>query len=109
MGGHVRRRPREMSADDVLVDVGGMPRLDAAGEPVRRAQAYFDAARGVLMELGWGSEPSKEFGPRDRLDALGVDVDLVGERLRLTEAKRERYAAHAADVAAMGPQLSTRH
>ena len=73
-----------------------MPRLDEAGEPVPRAQAYFDAARCVLMELGWGSEPSKEVSPRDRLDALGVDVDLQGERLRLTEAKRERYAGAGA-------------
>ena len=51
------------------------------------------------MELGWGSEPTKEVGPRDRLDALGVDVDLQGERLRLKTAKRERYAAHADEVA----------
>ena len=39
------------------------------------------------MELGWGSEPTKEVGPRDRLDALGVDVDLEGGRMRLTEAR----------------------
>ena len=78
------------AADDELVSVGGVPRLDETGAPVRRAQAYFDAARGVLMELGWGSEPSKEVGPRDRLDALGVDVDLQGERLRLTAAYRGR-------------------
>ena len=57
------------AADDELVSVEGMPRLDEAGEPVRRAQAYFDAARGVRMELGWGSEPTIEVGPRDRLDA----------------------------------------
>ena len=59
------------TADDELVSAGGTLRLDEAGKPVRRAQAYFDAARGVLMELGWGSEPSKEVSPRDRLDALG--------------------------------------
>ena len=41
-----------VSADDELVSVGGTPRLDETGVPVRRAQAYFDAARGVLMELG---------------------------------------------------------
>jgi hypothetical protein len=86
------------SADDELVSVEGVPRLHESGAPVCRAQAYFDAARGVLMELGWGSEPSKEVGPRDRLDALGVDVDLISERLRLTEAKRERYAVHATEV-----------
>ena len=34
-----------------------------------------------------------------RIDALGVDVDLVGERLRLTDSKRERYAVHATEVA----------
>ena len=51
------------------------------------------------MELGWGSEPTKEVGPRGRLDALGVDVNLQGKRLRLTKAKRERYAAHAEEVA----------
>jgi hypothetical protein len=49
----------------------------------------------------WGSEPTKEVVPRDRLDALplGVDVNLQGERLRLTKVKRERYAAHAEKVA----------
>ena len=31
------------AADDELVGVGGTPRLDEAGEPVRRAQAYFVA------------------------------------------------------------------
>ena len=74
------------AADDELVSVEGTPRLDEAGEPVRSAQVYFDAARGVLMELGWGSEPSKEVGPRDRLDALGVDVDLQGERLHAADS-----------------------
>ena len=59
------------AADDELVSVGGVPRLDETGAPVRRAQAYFDAARGVLMELGWGSKPSKEVGPRDRLELSG--------------------------------------
>ena len=79
------------SADDELVNVEGVPRLDESGAPVRRAQAFFDAARGVLMELGWGSETNKEVSSRDRLDALGVDVDLTSERLRLTDVKpRER-------------------
>ena len=68
------------AADDELVSVGrvwGARR--ASTRPASQcatAQAYFDAARGVLMELGWGSEPSKKVSPQDRIDALGVDVDL---------------------------------
>jgi hypothetical protein len=96
------------SADDELFGADGVARLDEAGEPVGRAQAYFEAARAVLLEFGWGSEPSKEQSPRDRLDALGADVDLASGRLRLTEAKRERYAAHAEEVAA-GTQCDSVH
>jgi hypothetical protein len=88
-----------VSADDELVSASGVPRRDESGAPVRRAQAYFEAARGVLLELGWGSEPSKEREPCDRLDALGAEIDLDSGRVRLTAAKRERYAAHADDVA----------
>ena len=88
-----------VTADDELVSAAGVPRLDESGAPVHRAQAYFEAARGVLLELGWGSEPTKERAPCERLDALGADIDLASGRLRLTAAKRERYAAQAAEVA----------
>ena len=43
-----------VSTDDELVDVTGVPRLDGEGNPVGRAQAYFEAARSVLLDLSWG-------------------------------------------------------
>ena len=48
--------------DDELVSASGVPRLDAEGLPVRRAQAYFDAARGVLMELAGGRSRRRSTG-----------------------------------------------
>jgi len=90
--------------DDELVSAGGVPRLDAEGLPVRRGRRRLAGVlrRGARGADGarLGSEPSKEHGPCDRLDALGVNGDLIGERLRLTEAKRKRYARHAEEVAA---------
>jgi hypothetical protein len=90
------------SADDLLFSASGEPVLRADGEQMRRAEAHFVAARAELERLGWASEASKEQGPRERLDALGADLDLASWRLRLTAAKRARYAAHAREVAACG-------
>lgn len=90
-----------VSADDLLVDREGRPALDGAGIQRRRAQAHFEAARGVLERFGWSSAESKEAPPSDRVEALGVLLDVREGRMWLGELKRERYAAQAKLVAAM--------
>jgi hypothetical protein len=88
------------SADDLLWRADGTAALDADGQHCRRAQAHFEAARGVLVRFGWGSEASKERPPTEVLEALGAELHLVEERLRLSQPKRRRYAEHARAVAA---------
>jgi hypothetical protein len=88
------------SADDPLWIPSGFPALDADGVQRRRAQAHFEAARGVLVHFGWGSEASKEQPPTEVLVALGAELHLGEERLRLSWPKRRRYAEHARAVAA---------
>ena len=57
-----------VSADDSLVDREGRPALDGAGIQRRRAQAHFEAARGVLERFGW--PPTPPLGCRKgRMDA----------------------------------------
>jgi hypothetical protein len=88
------------SSDDLLWQLDGQPALDGDGLQRRRALAHFDAARGVLVHFGWGSEASKERPPTEVLEALGAELHLVEERLRLSRPKRHRYAEHARAVAA---------
>jgi hypothetical protein len=87
------------SADDLVYDADGAP-LVHDGVHVRRAQMHYDIARATVTRYGWRSAPSKEQPPRLVVDALGVTVSLVDDRLRLSEAKRERYAVQARLVAA---------
>ena len=86
------------SADDLLYDSAGSPVLDSCGVHMRRAQAHFEAARAVLERFGWRSAPGKEQPPGERVESLGVEVDLQAGRMRLSEAKRVRYAGQAEQV-----------
>jgi len=88
------------SADDLLWQLDGSPALSGDGLQLRRATAHFEAARAVLVRFGWGSEQSKERPPAEVLEALGAELHLVEERLRLAWPKRRRYAEHARAVAA---------
>jgi hypothetical protein len=88
------------SADDLLWRLDGCPALGGDGLQLRRAMAHFEAARAVLVRFGWGSEQSKERPPAEVLEALGAELHLVEERLRLSRPKRRRYAVHARAVAA---------
>ena len=89
------------SADDLLFDVHGVAVCDAGGTQLRRAQRHFEIARAVIESLGWKSAPSKEQPPSERIESLGVLVTLRDGRLRLTDAKRARYALRACEVLAM--------
>jgi hypothetical protein len=86
------------SADDLLYGADGMPVM-REGVQMRRAQLHFEIACATMARYGWTSAPSKEQSPRLVVDALGVTVSLVDDRLRLSEAKRERYADQARVVA----------
>ena len=83
------------SADDLVYDVHGSPVLEADGVHRRRATAHMMVAREVLARFGWMSAPSKEVWPTEHLESLGVELDLAGERLRLSPGKRARYAEAA--------------
>ena len=87
------------SADDLLFDIDGLPVVGADGEQRRRAGAHFEVARAVLEQLGWGSAAAKEVEPATWLVFLGVEIDLDGDRVRLSADKRTRYSAQAEQAA----------
>ena len=87
------------SADDLLFGRSGEPVIEADGTHVQRAQRHFEITRGVLERFGWGSSVSKEAPPAECVDALGIEVDLAEQRLRLSSDKRERYARQARLIA----------
>lgn len=100
------------SLDDLLYDASGAPVVmqgpDAEGSPgavcghhCRRAEMHFAAACAAVEAVGHVSEPSKEQSPRLLLEVLGMELDLVGQRLRLSSGKRKAYAARAKKVAEM--------
>ena len=104
------------SIDDLLYDTGGEPVLmhgpdmqppvcgpverPVCGRHCRRAELHFAAACAAVESVGHLSEPTKEQSPRELLEVLGVELDMVGQRMRITPAKRERYATRAEQVAA---------
>jgi hypothetical protein len=88
------------SADDLLFTADGSPVLAADGSHMRRAQAHFEAALRVIVRLGFESEESKAQPPSTILVCLGIEIDLLSWRIRLTDHKRRRYSAAAADAAA---------
>ena len=88
------------SVNDALFDADGTP-LVRDGVHLRRAQLHWEAALAELATLGYESEPSKEQPPSDRLEVLGVVIDLVGRRLMLHDRKRKAYAERAASMASL--------
>jgi len=87
-----------VGADDLLFDVHGTPLVED-GVHLRRQTLHFRAARDAFASLGWRSKPSKEQPPRERIEVLGVIVDMRGRRVWLADAKRQRYAARAREAA----------
>jgi hypothetical protein len=68
------------------------------GSAMYRAEEHFKIAKSVLRRLGHDSEVTKEQKPASLQVVLGAEFDLVAKRLRLSAAKRERYAACAVRV-----------
>jgi hypothetical protein len=98
------------SLDDLLYDTSGeavvMHGPDERASPgglrgrhCRRAEMHFAAACAAVQAVGHLSEPSKEQSPRLLLEVLGMELDLVGRRLRLSKDKRTAYAERATKVA----------
>jgi hypothetical protein len=83
------------SIDDLLFDARGNPVTDAAGRHLRRSEAHFKIAVETLAIFGHESAKDKEQPPSQCLESLGLELDLVADRMRLMKRKREKYAAFA--------------
>ena len=79
------------SFDDPLFDREGVA-LWRGDKHVTRAELKFEAMRLVLRKFGHMSKPSKEQSPRDRLEVLGVVIDLASSRMWLSPGKARAYA-----------------
>ena len=77
--------------DDPLFDREGTA-LWRNGRHVTRAELKFEAMRETLRRFGHMSKPSKEQPPRDRLEVLGVILDLTSGRMWLAPRKAAAYA-----------------
>ena len=85
------------SFDDPLFDTDGNA-LWRDGEHVTRATAHFEAVCEAFTRVGHESKASKEQRPRDRLDVLGVTVDLASERMWLQPSKALSYARRVTET-----------
>ena len=72
------------SVADLLFDVSGAPLL-RDGEQLRRSTLHFEAAVGVLERFGFSSNPSKEQQPSRKVETLDVEIDLVLQRMRVSD------------------------
>ena len=88
------------SVDDDLFDPEGQPVLDSDGRHRSRAELHFDVLIATWARYGFASAPAKEQHPRLLLLALGVELDLVQQRMRLSSDKRARYAAFVGQLLA---------
>ena len=79
------------SMDDALFDVHGAPLL-RDGVHLTRAQLHFEVAIETLTAIGHTSAPSKEQPPSDRLETLGIEIDLVSSTMRILDGKCTSYA-----------------
>ena len=89
------------SMDDLLFDGRGNPVTDAAGRHLRRSEAHFKIAVETLAIFGHESAKEEEQPPSQGLESLGLELDLVADRMRLMKRKRVKYAAFAREVAGM--------
>jgi len=88
------------SLDDLVYDRAGEA-VRLQGRHCRRAELHFNAACAAVEGVGHLSEPTKEQSPREVLEVLGMELDLVGRRMRITPDKRRRYAERAEHVAGL--------
>ena len=84
---------------DLLFNADGSP-LMREGVHLTRAQLHFEAARKVFARIGVKSAPEKEQPPSLLLIALGIELDLESESMRLGDDKRKRYRSRVQSVLA---------
>ena len=87
------------SVDDVVYRPDGAVLNGPDGGEMRRATLHFLVARETVELFGHLSSPAKEVWPCVCLEVLGVEIDLLGGRMRLGKPKRARYAARCRAVA----------
>ena len=80
------------SFNDLAYDHKGQP-VVRNGIHVSRALLHFEAAKKVVCEFGWESEPSKEHPPAAVIESLGVVIDVLRQVIYLGERKRDKYSA----------------
>jgi hypothetical protein len=68
---------------------------------LRRSEAHFKIAVETLAIFGHESAKDKEQPLSQCLESLGLELDLVADRMRLMKRKRDKYAAFAREVAGM--------
>ena len=88
-----------VSINDLLYSIDGEPLL-RDGVHLRRAQLHFEAARATLESIGIMSSALKEQPPRDRLESLGLLIDLASDKMHILPLRQRAYAEKARAMAA---------
>ena len=73
---------------------------------LRRPDAHYAIAIGVIERLGHSSAAGKGVPPCDCMDLLGAHVDVPGDRRMLTQYKCDTYAAAIRELLAAPPMAS---
>ena len=81
------------SINDLIFDEDGEPVM-LNGVQRRRSELHFEAAIMALERIGHASSPGKEQPPSDSVEALGLEIDIDLQRMRLLVYKRKSYAKH---------------
>jgi hypothetical protein len=82
------------SIDDLLFSADGTPVM-RDGRQLRRAQLHFETAIATLKEFGHLSSAGKEQPPSDKVESLGLEINLAEDRMRILGRRRKSYAEKA--------------
>ena len=67
---------------------------------LRRPDAHYAIALGVIERLGHASAAGKGVPPCDSMDLLGAHIDVPGDRRMLTQFKCDTYGAAVRELLA---------
>ena len=93
-----RRRAAGLSGDDLIpcFIMGYIDDFLGAASTERTATAQCRLVRGICLKLGFPLKEEKTTWPERRIEALGADLDLETEVVRLAQSKIVKYAATVA-------------